>query len=365
MTKSIPQGRIMVGIFTARVFDTMTSIAENSGTYAIPLAPAEAVNVDGRRVYRPARIMREVSYTKDRNNNQVHIPTQTGNQYHFKLHRFVAIVAGSLELTIFTNKDKLLELLDTEEVSYDRIFDYYSTQDVYNNIKDKLREEASDSSQCDIDHRAGRRGRYRDGLLYAAPTSHRMNLCFIYIRRHEKDWCFGLHKMEYIDGVESPPSTKANILKHVEATYTDASSPPLPVCNVLDILKEHESWVSPEDNLSCRCDKDEETNKRVGFDGVVGMRCPYCDNSSQKQRDQVSGSSSPTQEASAEVVDSTTPAEVVGSTTPAEVVGSTTPRPSSIKRPFTTVSSFIETVNISAMADLSFKRRGGKKTRGS
>lgn len=77
MTKSIPQGRIMVGIFTARVFDTMTSIAENSGTYAIPLAPAEAVNVDGRRVYRPARIMREVSYTKDRNNNQVHIPTQT------------------------------------------------------------------------------------------------------------------------------------------------------------------------------------------------------------------------------------------------------------------------------------------------
>jgi len=35
MTKSIPQGRIMVGIFTARVFDTMTSIALKQVSLAI------------------------------------------------------------------------------------------------------------------------------------------------------------------------------------------------------------------------------------------------------------------------------------------------------------------------------------------
>ena len=260
MTKSIPEGRYMVGIFTARVFDTMSGVPRQLDSYAIPL--------------RPDRMMREISYGKQKNQNIVTIATQTGNQYFFTLHRFVAIVAGNHKLTIFTNEDKLLELLETDKVRYDRICDYRSTRDVYVAIKKGLRDEASDSSECDVDHRAGRKHRYCDGLLRAAPTSHRMNICFIKIRENEDDWCWGLRKMRYEGGVESPPSTKAAILVHVEATYTDASSTPIPVCNVLDILKEHPSWVSKKDNLSCRCRK---VNKiRVSYKGIIGKKCHYC-----------------------------------------------------------------------------------------
>jgi len=263
MTKLIPEGRYMVGIFTARVFDTMSQKPRQLDSYAIPL--------------RPDRMMREISYTKKNdglNTNEIKVPSQTGNRYCITLHRFVAIVAGNHKLTIFTNKNKLLELLETDKVRYDRICDYRSTRDVYVAIKKGLRKEASDSSECDVDHRAGRKHRYCDGLLRAAPTSHRMNTCFIKIRENEDDWCFGLHKMKYIDGVESPPSAKAAILVHVETTYTDASSTPIPVCNVLDILKEHPSWVSKKDNLSCRCRK---VNKiRVSYKGVIGKKCHYC-----------------------------------------------------------------------------------------
>ena len=262
MTKSIPEDRYMVGIFNARLFDTMSGITRKLDSYAIPL--------------RPNRMMREISYSKkkSRNDNEVNIATQTGNQYKFTLHRFVAIVAGNHKLTIFTNEDKLLELLETDKVRYDRICDYRSTRDVYVAIKKGLRKEAYDSSECDVDHRAGRKHRYCDGLLRAAPTSHRMNICFIYIRENEDDWCWGLRKMRYEGGVESPPSTKAAILVHVEATYTDASSTPIPVCNVLDILKEHPSWVSKKDNLSCHCRK---VNKiRVSYKGVIGKKCHYC-----------------------------------------------------------------------------------------
>ena len=50
MTKLIPEGRYMVGIFTARVFDTMSQKPRQLDSFAIPL--------------RPDRMIREISYTK-------------------------------------------------------------------------------------------------------------------------------------------------------------------------------------------------------------------------------------------------------------------------------------------------------------
>ena len=354
MTKLIPEGRYMVGIFTARVFDTMSQKPRQLDSFAIPL--------------RPDRMIREISYTKKNdglNTNEIKVPSQTGNRYCITLHRFVAIVAGNHKLTIFTNKDKLLELLDTDDVSYDRICDYRSTRDVYVAIKKGLRKEASDSSECDVDHRAGRKHRYCDGLLRAAPTSHRMNICFIYIRENEDDWCWGLRKMRYEGGVESPPSTKAAILVHVEATYTDASSTPIPVCNVLDILKEHPSWVSKKDNLSCRCKK--VNNIRVSYKGVLGKKCHYC-----RRWNRKNGSEDPADDSSDEDYssddgsDTSQEASVAPSGSdgdPSENeddLDDTAPPPASVKRR-PVPSFFTEMINIDAMASLSFKRQRVKK----
>ena len=41
------------------------------------------------------------------------------------------------------------------------------------------------------------------GLLYCALTSHRMNICFIHIRKNAGHWCFGLMIVKYVDGKQS------------------------------------------------------------------------------------------------------------------------------------------------------------------
>lgn len=257
MTKFLPEGRYMVGIFTARVFDLKSSYAERNGNYAIPL--------------RQGQIMREISYYKHEDGNRLGIYSQTGNKFTIRLHRFVAIVAANHELTIFTNEQKLQEFIGPD-VNYDRLFDYRSTSDVYLALKNELRDAVSDSSECDIDHRAGRKARRHDGLLYASPTSHRMNLCFLWIRRKEKDWCWGLRKMRYINGVQSPKSRESKILETTPTTYPSH----LPVCHVRDILPLHECWVLPEDGLYCTCRNAQ--GKRIS-----SVLCHYCVRCNRKQ----------------------------------------------------------------------------------
>jgi len=136
------------------------------------------------------------------------------------LHQFVGRVAMNYDVSIFA--DGALEELGIilpEGVTYDNIFAYRPIDQPSSNEKRsivrELRVGDAHSRQCDIDHRLGRDYRHLHSILFAQPTNHRMNICFIHSRVNEGHWCCGLQVMRYRGGVESSEVELAPVLGNI------------------------------------------------------------------------------------------------------------------------------------------------------
>jgi hypothetical protein len=128
------------------------------------------------------------------------------DQAQFQLHRLVHMVAHHYGITIFA--DGMLERVGVKlppDTTYDQYITYKPRKSRRASVDKFLREDDNlRSKRCDVDHRLGKDRRYLHGLLYSQPISHRMNICFRYVREDAGDWCFGLHIGAYNGGVESP-----------------------------------------------------------------------------------------------------------------------------------------------------------------
>ena len=269
----------MVGIMgSARVFDLDCKV-DRDGTGIL-------LHSDGLE----KRILREVSTTLREVSttlltSEASLPTyQTmlkksgGGQYTFTLHRLIAIVAGNYKLTVFTN-ETILETLGVRTKNYDRNFEYrQSGEQSYRSLIRELRSGTEKSSECDIDHRAGRDKRHLNCLLHSQATSHKMNTCFSHVRKNARHWCFGLLVMSYRDGNESGSRKECRELADISDNFPSAvqveagksySNTDLLECLPCNILTEVEKWVTQD--VECYCDKLREDAKLK-----KKTKCDYC-----------------------------------------------------------------------------------------
>ena len=206
-TKTLERGRYLVGLFLARVFDCNSKCSISSGGGdGIPITPIKDAK---------PQIFRELAYTsyaKDPGRLDVcpDDPTRKGAYHTFQLHRFVALIANHHEINIFG--DGVLSDLGIEFAEgnkYDHHFAYrpLRSNDEASMIARALRVGDAHSRQCDVDHRRGRDKRWLHGILFAHPTSHRMNTCLSHCRKNAEHWCFGLQIYPYKGGVESTERT--------------------------------------------------------------------------------------------------------------------------------------------------------------
>ena len=172
-----------------------------------------------------SNIIRELAYSPSKRDTgllQVKLvnPVKGENDHTFSLHRIVAIIALHYGISIFAD-GVLAELGINIQAgrSYDRHFEYrpieQQSSDERRSIINALRVGDAHSRQCDVDHRCGRDHRHLHGLLYCAPTSHRMNTCFIHARKNAGHWCFGLLEMKYEGGVISSDVFQASVLDDI------------------------------------------------------------------------------------------------------------------------------------------------------
>ena len=204
--KKLERGRYLVGLFHARVFDcnskfSMPRIGEGGGD-GIPITPIKDAK---------PQIFRELAYTPDaeepgRLKVQPANPTSEASTHTFTLHRFVALVANHHEINIFGDgvlSDLGIEFAEGNKYCHHFAYRPLSNENEARTIARALRVGNAHSRQCDVDHRRGRDKRWLHGILFAHPTSHRMNTCLIHCRVNAGHWCFGLQIHEYKGGVES------------------------------------------------------------------------------------------------------------------------------------------------------------------
>ncbi len=197
----------MVGLFTARVFDTSPRHIRDNGAL---LDVEEEMHE------------RELQYTFKKKDCIYSIdiaiigPEESKT---YKLHRFVQITASMYGMSIFA--EGMLERLHLslpDKKRYDDFIVYRPLESRNENRKilNDLRVGKVHSLQCDVDHRLGStKARYLHGLLYAAPTSHRMNTCFTQAREKAGHWCFGLLISKY-EGGKVSTSISHEFLKRIK-----------------------------------------------------------------------------------------------------------------------------------------------------
>lgn len=204
--RTYDQGRFMVGLCGARVIDAMAPHVNETRNGAF--VGGRGVHLDG------IRFIREVSYSKHYSSRngmfecfEMHLSGNT-----VKLHRLVGMMLSHYDATVFS--EGVLGSIDINNVgNYDHRFVYQPLDDVArDSIERALRHGNVVSNQCDWDHRCGTDLRYLNGALFGAPTSHRMNICFIFVRRNAGHWLFGLIHQRYIGGVESSERNPLAIL---------------------------------------------------------------------------------------------------------------------------------------------------------
>ena len=193
-SKTLSKNRYLVGLFTARVFDLQAPHAVEWGKKG---SRGKVVGGYGVPLY-GNNIIREISYTD--HSNPLDERVIGINDHTFTLHRFVAIVAANYGFTIF--EDGVLDELglDLRGRRYDEYIAYRAARTTWGSIYKSLRVGDVHSRQCDVDHRAGRDLRHLDGLLHAAYTSHRMNICYHHARENAGHWCCGCEIMTYAGG---------------------------------------------------------------------------------------------------------------------------------------------------------------------
>ena len=212
-TKTFECSRYLVGLFYARVFDCNSKYSVPSGGGGggdgVPITPNQNAK---------PQIFRELAYTPNtsapgRLDVGPDDPTRERTTHTLTLHRFVALVANEHGINIFG--DGVLSNLGIEFAegnTYCQHFAYrplstHSNKNEAQAISRALRVGNAHSRQCDVDHRRGRDKRWLHGILFAHPTSHRMNTCLVYCRENAGHWCFGLHIHPYKGGVESTERT--------------------------------------------------------------------------------------------------------------------------------------------------------------
>jgi hypothetical protein len=196
----------LVGLFTARVFDTSPGQVRDNGVLLD----------DEEEIYE-----RELQYTFKAKESIYSIDIAIigpKESKPYKLHRFVQIIAIMYGMSIFA--EGMLERLHLSLPDKKRYDDFvvYRPLDGHTaeSILRDLRVGVAHSRQCDVDHRLGStKARYLHGLLYAAPISHRMNMCFIYTRKTAGHWCFGLLISKYSGGKKTT-SVSHKFLKRIK-----------------------------------------------------------------------------------------------------------------------------------------------------
>ena len=268
----LPKNRYLVGLFLARVFDLQSQVA--------------ILKVGGRESYGAllpnGNIMREILYTIDDNTftRKLMLDNPEGKKHCFTLHRFVLIVASCYGCSIF-EKGALAKLgiKIPEGCALDEFLTYHyprtSNSKEAARLKNALRVDKAHSKQCDGDHRMGRDRRFYDGILFCLLTSHRMNICFIYMRTEAGHWCCGLVIMPYDGGLVTDYNSMEYFPALDDLTFPTPSQirsgtadttalDDLPRLDFLTILPRVEAPWDISDEVDCYC-------ARLG-----GEKCDVC-----------------------------------------------------------------------------------------
>ena len=246
--KLFERGRYMFGLYSARVYDTHARNAENNGA---PLRDnAVHFNAQGidHRVGRQLVIGRH-SVNDPARRISLDNANINENNHTFRLHRLTLVLASALRITVFDGG--VLERIGVT-IPVGSKFDEYIVYRPLNDANERqaiinaLRVGAAHSLQCDGDHHLGYGSIYCHGLSCVTPESHRMNTCFIHVRRNAGHWCFGLHYSGYTGGFE----TNAVDTSFVERiTFGEGGEDPLfdgePIVetNLFGILQPLENWI--------------------------------------------------------------------------------------------------------------------------
>ena len=199
-----------MGLFHDRVIDLQSS-------HATEMRKGKVVG--GHAVPFNGKIIRELAYTQqDKHTLQVHVRAVGETKAHtIMLHRFVSIVAANHGMSVV--KDGAIASLgleipaDSDGISnYDRHFEYHTDTVTLDSIMRALRVGDRHSTGCDWDHNGGRDHRHLHGLLYGLETSHRLNICYRFVRENAGHWCNGLQIMEYTNGQVSHDVTLSTVL---------------------------------------------------------------------------------------------------------------------------------------------------------
>lgn len=277
----------MVGLFSARVFTLFAHEAIRSYNGVVVGYGALLPN---------GNIIREIAYTSDTHSGngdrKFQLSNPEGGKPHiFTLHRFVLIVASCHGFSIFeVGALQKLDINLPEGHALDEYIGYHppkrSSSAEAIKIMRKLRVESAHSQQCDGEHRMGRCYRFLDSNLFCALISHRMNICFIFMRKNAGHWCCGCEIMPYNGGLdvdtggsvvdfnsmEQMPKLKVLNFPSAdeirEGTADTTALAALPRLDPLTVLQRVEKpWLSISKEVDCSCNLLREIN---------GERCEVC-----------------------------------------------------------------------------------------
>ena len=194
--------RYLVGLFTARVYDTEATRAYDTGNPSEPQHEHYTAQGDEQHVFTPLT----TEYVNGTYRVRLNNANVEGRNYTFTVHRLVQVLANHYEITVFN--DGNLEDIGLTAPLNSNFDDHITYRPLHNNRHDiergtmrAIRVGNNYARDCDGDHRLGASTlHYCHGLGHVSALSHRLNICFIHVRRNAGHWCFGLHISEYTDG---------------------------------------------------------------------------------------------------------------------------------------------------------------------